>query len=45
MVYKVGMRIKWNTISGAEYEGVIIEIDSNVLVIKLDDGTIKCLET
>jgi len=39
------MRVKWETWSGKKYEGKVIEIDSNVLHVKLDDGTQIAVES
>lgn len=38
------MRVKWETLGGTKYEGEIIEVDSNVLIVRLDDGQIKAVE-
>lgn len=35
---KVGQLVCWKTISGQEHEGVLIEWDSNVAIVKTLDG-------
>ena len=42
---KPGDRVWWVTVSGERLEGTLEEWDSNVAVIRLDDGTEKCVET
>lgn len=39
------MRVKWETWSGGKYKGEVMEADSNVLHVKLDDGTMKAVES
>jgi hypothetical protein len=38
------MRVKWETWEGKKYEGEVIEVDSNILHVRLDDGTMKAVE-
>ena len=38
------MRVKWETWGGEKYEGEVVELDSNVLHVRLDDGTMKAVE-
>ena len=40
----VGSTIWWTTLGGIYYEGVIVEMDSNVAFVKVQDGTIKPVE-
>lgn len=40
----MNMRVKWEQWDGKKFEGEVKEIDSNVLYVKLDDGTIKAVE-
>jgi hypothetical protein len=35
---KIGEEVHWKTISGEIYEGVLMEWDSNVAIIKTKDG-------
>lgn len=39
-----GDRVRWGTVSGVTFEGVLIEWDSNVAVVRLPDGRIKSVE-
>jgi preprotein translocase subunit YajC len=39
------VRVKWETWAGNKYEGEVIEVDSNVLHIKLDNGTEIAVES
>ncbi len=39
-----GERVCWRTISGDEFEGLLEEWDSNVAIVRLDDGTEKGVE-
>jgi hypothetical protein len=41
---EVGERVKWETIAGRKFEGVIIDWDNYVAIVKLDDGTEKAIE-
>ena len=41
---EVGDRVAWTTIGGISYCGILIAWDSNVAVVKLDDGKEKCVE-
>ncbi len=43
-VPKVGEHISWKTIAGIEYNGIVIEMDSNVAIVRLPDGTQKAVE-
>jgi hypothetical protein len=36
--------IKWKTIGGNEYEGVIVDLDSNVAIVKCTDGKTRSVE-
>lgn len=36
--------VKWETLAGKKYQGEVIEVDSNVLICKLSDGTKKAVE-
>jgi len=38
------MRVKWENWKGEKFEGEVIEVDSNVLHVKLNDGTKKAVE-
>ena len=38
---KVGDRVFWANLKGERWEGTLIEWNSNVAYVKLDDGTIK----
>jgi hypothetical protein len=38
------MRVKWETWGGDKYEGEVIEVDSNVLHVRLDNGQEKAVE-
>ena len=38
MAHKIGDRVAWETIVGFRYEGEIVDIDSNVLIVRLDNG-------
>ena len=37
-------RISWATVMKHFFEGIIIEIDGNVAIVKLDNGDIKAVE-
>jgi preprotein translocase subunit YajC len=39
------MKVKWETWSGKKYEGEVIEVDSNVLHVKIEDGTMMAVES
>lgn len=41
---KVGDRVFWQNIKGERWEGELVEWDSNVAYVKLDDGTVKAVE-
>ena len=41
---KIGERVYWNNLRGDRFEGVITEWDSNVAIVKLDDGSEKAVE-
>jgi len=38
------IRVKWETWGGKKYEGEVVELDSNVLHVRLDDGTMMAVE-
>lgn len=38
------IRVKWETIVGKKYEGVVINYESGVATVRLDDGTTKAIE-
>jgi len=38
------MRVRWSNIFGDTFEGVVVEIDSNVFVVKCDDGIMRYVE-
>ena len=38
------MRVKWETWGGSKFEGEIVDVDSNVLHIRLDNGEMKAVE-
>jgi hypothetical protein len=40
----VGSRISWGTLGGDYFEGVVVEMDSNVAHVQLDDGSIRTVE-
>jgi len=42
--YNIGDQFSWETFGGNKYSGIISEIDSNVLIVKLKDGTQKAVE-
>lgn len=42
--WKVGMGVKWGTFGGDKYEGVITEVDSNVLIVKCTDGKVRAVD-
>jgi hypothetical protein len=42
--WKKGMGVKWETFGGNKYEGVIIEVDCNVLHVKCTDGVTRAVE-
>jgi len=42
---KVGSTFEWGTLAGSRYKGIIKEIDSNVLIVELPDGTTKTIES
>lgn len=44
LTVKVGDRIAWDTLNGAHFEGVIVEIDSNVGIVELDGGGTRAVE-
>lgn len=39
-----GSFIAWDTIGGKHYEGYVEEMDSNVAIVELEDGTKKAVE-
>ena len=39
------MRVKWETLIGKRYEGEVIDTNSNVFLVKLDNGFIEAVET
>jgi len=41
---QIGERVYWNTIIGKKFEGKILEWDSNVAIVELDDGTKEHVE-
>lgn len=41
---KVGQCIAWNTIGGDRREGVVSELDGNVVVVQCTDGKERCIE-
>jgi transcription elongation factor len=41
---QIGDTFRWQTVSGESYEGIIKELDSNVAVVELHDGTLKSVE-
>ena len=43
-VPEVGDLIKWSTLDGKTHEGRVIEMDSNVAIVKLADGSTKTVE-
>ncbi len=43
--WKEGMGVQWDTLGGQHYEGVIIEVDSNVLHVKCTDGVVRAVES
>lgn len=38
------VRVKWETWGGDKYEGEVVEVDSNVLIVRLDGGEKKAVE-
>ena len=36
--------IRWETIAGDKYEGYVVEMDSNVAVVKCSDGQTRTVE-
>lgn len=38
------IRVRWETIDGSKYSGVVVEIDCNVLIVKCDDGKKRAVE-
>lgn len=43
-MHYVGEIVEWNTIGGSTFKGEVVEIDSNVLIVRLDNGTMKTVE-
>jgi len=41
---QIGDSVQWETVVDDCYEGVLTEWDSNVAVVKLSNGKIKCVE-
>lgn len=41
---KVGGVFAWKTVGGHQYEGTVVEMDSNVAIVRLPDGTTKAVE-
>ena len=41
---KVGQVISWSTLGGQHYRGRVVEMDSNVAIVRLPDGTRKAVE-
>lgn len=39
----IGMRVGWATYGGDKYSGTVIELDSNVLHVKCDDGEMRAV--
>ncbi len=42
---QIGDRVSWKTLDGSSYEGTLVEWDSNVAIVRLDDGSEKAVET
>lgn len=38
------MRVKWETWGGQKFEGIVIEVETDALHVRLDDGTMKAVE-
>ncbi len=43
-VPRVGGRLSWTTLGGVFYTGIVVEMDSNVAIVELADGTRKAVE-
>lgn len=43
--FKIGDVYHWEIIGGEVYHGLVEEIDSNVLYVRLDNGELKTVET
>ncbi len=43
-VPKVGDAVVWKTLGGDKFVGRVIELDSNVAIVELPDGTRKAVE-
>ncbi len=41
---KIGDEFSWDTIGGKRYEGVIVDIDSNVAYVRCTDGVTRPVE-
>jgi len=41
---QIGDRVTWSIVRGDQYEGVLEEWDSNIAVVRLDNGETKCVE-
>lgn|GEM_PF-3138917 len=39
-----GDPISWTTIGGRSYDGVVVSVDSNVLIVKCSDGRVRSVE-
>jgi hypothetical protein len=44
LLVKEGDVVAWNTLGGDSYRGKIVEMDSNVAYVELEDGQIKTIE-
>ena len=40
----IGQPYEWSTIGGAHYKGVVVDTDSNVLIVLCDDGVKRAVE-
>lgn len=44
ILIKIGDEFSWDTIGGKRYQGVIVDIDSNVAYVKCSDGITRPVE-
>jgi len=40
----IGDRVRWETIGGNVYDGILIEWDNCTAIVQLDDGTTKAVQ-
>lgn len=42
--WHVGDGVSWETFGGDKYEGTIVEVDSNVLIVRCTDGVTRAVD-